>query len=123
MIAHMQYDHPMHLRRRALSTLVVCCALLGTTVLLARQAPAAKPPIPAPADVAAAPADAEKTASGLASKVLQKGTGDKRPTTQDMAVVHYTGWTTDGKMFDSSVARGTPNTFPVGGLIKGFTEG
>jgi peptidylprolyl isomerase len=85
--------------------------------------PAAKEPIPAPPDVAAPPADAEKTSSGLAFKVLQKGTGDKRPTTQEMAVVHYTGWTTDGKMFDSSVARGTPNTFPVGGLIKGFTEG
>jgi FKBP-type peptidyl-prolyl cis-trans isomerase len=81
------------------------------------QAPAA------PADVAAPPADAEKTASGLASKVLEKGTGDKKPTTQEMVVVHYTGWTTDGKVFDSSVARGKPNTFSVGGLIKGFTEG
>ena len=101
----------------------MCCAVLGATTLLARQAPAAKQPIPAPADVAAPPADAQKTASGLASKVLQAGKGDKHPTTQDMAVVHYTGWTTDGKMFDSSVARGTPNTFPVGGLIKGFTEG
>ena len=91
--------------------------------MFAQQPPAAKAAIPAPSDVAAAPADAEKTASGLATKILQKGSGDKRPTTQDMAVVHYTGWTTDGKMFDSSVARGKPNTFPVGGLIKGFTEG
>jgi peptidylprolyl isomerase len=77
----------------------------------------------APADVAAPPADAARATSGLASKVLQKGTGDKRPTTQEMVVVHYSGWTTDGKMFDSSVARGKPNTFSVGGLIKGFTEG
>jgi peptidylprolyl isomerase len=37
--------------------------------------------------------------------------------------VHYTGWTTDGKMFDSSVARGEPATFPLNGVIKGWTEG
>ena len=37
--------------------------------------------------------------------------------------VHYSGWTTDGAMFDSSVQRGRPSTFPVGGVIKGWTEG
>ena len=37
--------------------------------------------------------------------------------------MHYTGWTTDGKMFDSSVARGEPATFPLNGVIKGWTEG
>ena len=95
--------------------------VLISTAVVAQQP--RKEPIPAPSDVAAPPADAEKTASGLAFKVLQKGTGDKRPTTQEMAVVHYSGWTTDGKMFDSSVSRGTPNTFSVGGLIKGFSEG
>src|SRR5687768_7064299 len=66
--------------------------------------------IPAPADVAAAPADAEKTPSGLASKVLTPGTGTVAPQIQDMVSVHYTGWTTDGKMFDSSVKRGQPAT-------------
>jgi peptidylprolyl isomerase len=96
--------------------------VLALTVTLAAQPVAPQAP-PAPSDVAAPPADATKTTSGLASKVLQKGTGDKRPTTQEMVVVHYTGWTTDGKMFDSSVVRGKPNTFSVGNLIKGFTEG
>ena len=66
---------------------------------------------PAPPDVAAPPADAAKTASGLASKVLQNGKGDKKPGAQDMVTVHYTGWTTDGKMFDSSHSRGKPSTF------------
>ena len=113
----------MHFRPDASSALILTAAALLTSTLAAKQPPQAKEPIPPPGDVAAAPADAEKTTSGLASKVLQKGTGDKRPTTQELAVVHYTGWTTDGKMFDSSVARGKPNTFPVGGLIKGFTEG
>ncbi len=80
-------------------------------------------PIPAPADVAAAPADAEKTKSGLAFKVLTKGTGDKKPNPEDIVRVHYTGWTTDGKMFDSSVSRGTPATFKLDKVVPGWTEG
>ena len=77
----------------------------------------------APSDVKAPPSDAKKTASGLAYKVLKPGAGTRHPTARNEVTVHYSGWTTDGKMFDSSVALGTPNTFPVGGLIKGFTEG
>ncbi len=77
----------------------------------------------APADVAATPADAEKTASGLASKVLTKGTGDARPKATDTVTVHYSGWTPDGKLFDSSVQRGEPTSFPLNGVIKGWTEG
>jgi len=76
-----------------------------------------------PSDVAAAPADAEKTASGLASKILKPGTGDKKPAAADTVTVHYTGWTTDGKQFDSSVERGQPASFPLNGVIKGWTEG
>ena len=76
-----------------------------------------------PSDVAAPPADATKTVSGLAYKVLRAGTGDKRPSRGSSVVVHYSGWTTDGKMFDSSVLRGAPAEFPVGGVIKGWTEG
>jgi FKBP-type peptidyl-prolyl cis-trans isomerase len=79
--------------------------------------------LPAPPDVAAAPADAEKTASGLASKVLQPGKGTEKPTPADTVMVHYTGWTTDGRMFDSSVKRGEPTSFPLGHVIKGWTEG
>lgn len=87
------------------------------------KAPAPKAGIPAPADVAAAPADAVKTASGLASKVLKAGTGKKKPKATDTVKVHYTGWTTDGKMFDSSVMRGQPTSFPLNRVIKGWTEG
>ncbi len=76
-----------------------------------------------PADVAAAPADSTKTESGLASKVLQAGTGDEKPTAADTVTVHYSGWTTDGKMFDSSVDRGEPTSFPLGQVIAGWTEG
>ncbi|MGC4014299.1 MAG: FKBP-type peptidyl-prolyl cis-trans isomerase [Luteolibacter sp.] len=95
--------------------LVVEAELVGIT-------PGVEPP-KAPADVAAVPADAEKTASGLASKVLTKGTGTDHPKASDSVTVHYSGWTTDGKLFDSSVKRGTPASFQLTGVIKGWTEG
>jgi FKBP-type peptidyl-prolyl cis-trans isomerase len=79
--------------------------------------------IPPPDDVKAPPADAQKTPSGLAYKVEKPGTGKDKPTPVDTVEVHYTGWTTDGRMFDSSVKRGQPAKFPVGGVIKGWTEG
>ena len=107
----------------ALLVLAVAVAI-GSSTIGAQPRPAAKPePIPAPPDVAAPPADATKTASGLASKVLQKGTGTRQPTAQDFVTVHYSGWTTDGKMFDSSLSRGMPSTFPVNRVIKGWSEG
>jgi len=77
----------------------------------------------APPDVKAAPADAETTASGLASKVLEPGSGAARPKASDTVEVHYTGWTTDGRKFDSSVDRGQPARFPLNRVIKGWTEG
>ena len=80
-------------------------------------------PVPAPADVAAAPADAIKTPSGLASKVIVQGSGTVNPKAEDTVEVHYTGWTTDGKMFDSSVNRGRTAKFPLNRVIKGWTEG
>lgn len=79
--------------------------------------------IPPPADVAGPPPEAEVTASGLASVVLQVGDGDESPAAVDEVTVHYTGWTTDGKMFDSSVARGETISFPLNRVIKGWTEG
>jgi FKBP-type peptidyl-prolyl cis-trans isomerase len=87
------------------------------------QLPEPPPPPETPADVAAAPADAQKTDSGLAYKLLTKGGGDERPTADSRVTVHYSGWTTDGKMFDSSVVRGQPATFPLKGVIAGWTEG
>jgi peptidylprolyl isomerase len=89
-------------------------------LLEVREAPK---PVPAPPDVAAAPKDATTTASGLAYKVIKKGTGDAKPTATSRVEVHYTGWTTDGKMFDSSVQRGQPAVFPLNRVIAGWTEG
>jgi FKBP-type peptidyl-prolyl cis-trans isomerase len=79
--------------------------------------------IPPPPDVAAPPPDSLKTTSGLSIKTLQKGTGTRHPRATDRVTVHYTGWTTDGEMFDSSVARGEPSTFGLNQVIDGWTEG
>jgi peptidylprolyl isomerase len=85
--------------------------------------------LPAPPDVAAPPADAVKTADGLASKVLTPGTGTDKPAPNDTVKVNYTGWTTDGKMFDSSIApmqpgrRPQPAEFALNRVIPGWTEG
>ena len=106
---------------RSLSALAVAVAL-GATVL-AQQKPPAFAPIPAPDNVAKPPAEASKTASGLASIVLQPGTGKTKPAPTDLVTVNYTGWTTDGKMFDSSFAHNPPNTFPLNRVIKGWGEG
>ncbi|MEL6543128.1 MAG: FKBP-type peptidyl-prolyl cis-trans isomerase, partial [Myxococcota bacterium] len=76
-----------------------------------------------PEDVAAVPKNAKKTASGLAYRVLKKGEGKEHPTATSRVSVHYSGWTLDGNMFDSSVMRGRPATFPLNGVIKGWTEG
>jgi FKBP-type peptidyl-prolyl cis-trans isomerase FklB len=61
------------------------------------------------------------TASGLQYSVETAGTGPK-PTAQDQVKVHYTGRLLDGKVFDSSVERGQPATFPVTGVIQGWVE-
>lgn len=76
-----------------------------------------------PEDVAAAPADAEVRDSGLASKVIQAGSGSTNPTKDSMVTVHYSGWTTDGQLFDSSVLRGEPASFGLFQVIPGWTEG
>jgi len=59
--------------------------------------------------------------SGLQYEIIQKGTG-KNPASTDQVTVHYEGTFLDGSVFDSSVARGQPATFPVNGVIQGWVE-
>jgi peptidylprolyl isomerase len=80
-------------------------------------------PLVAPPDVKAVPDDAKRTATGLAYKVMRPGRGVRNPSRFGRVTVHYTGWTTDGRMFDSSVAQGKPRTFRLDDVIKGWTEG
>ena len=78
--------------------------------------------VPAPADVAAPPADALKTPSGLATKMLRVGLGANRPGPHSRVLVNYTGWTPDGKMFDTSMKGGGPVQLDVDNVIAGWTE-
>jgi FKBP-type peptidyl-prolyl cis-trans isomerase len=76
-----------------------------------------------PPDVARPPAAAKKTERGTFYSVLKPGKGGPKPGPTDTVVVHYTGWTTDGRMFDSSIGRGAPAEFPLDGVIAGWTDG
>ncbi|MCP4441496.1 MAG: FKBP-type peptidyl-prolyl cis-trans isomerase [Aureispira sp.] len=62
------------------------------------------------------------TASGLQYEIIKEGTGAK-PTLQNQVKTHYHGTLIDGTVFDSSVERGEPISFPLGGVIKGWQEG
>ncbi|MBA57818.1 MAG: hypothetical protein CMQ40_01455 [Gammaproteobacteria bacterium] len=61
------------------------------------------------------------TSTGLQYEVLVQGEG-KSPSSSSTVVTHYTGTFIDGRVFDSSVERGVPATFPVNGVIRGWTE-
>jgi hypothetical protein len=80
-------------------------------------------PTAAPPDVRRAPRHARRSLSGLAWCVLRPGTGTEHPTAADQVTVHYSGWTTDGHLFDSSHSRGEPASFGLGQVIAGWTEG
>lgn len=73
-------------------------------------------------DKAMAEAGAVKTESGAIVNTLKEGTGPT-PKASDTVKVHYHGTLIDGSVFDSSVDRGTPTTFPLNGVIKCWTEG
>jgi FKBP-type peptidyl-prolyl cis-trans isomerase len=77
--------------------------------------------IPPPEDVAAPPADATKTASGLAYKQLTAGTGDASPKQNDTVKINSTGWTTDGATFETTDGA-KPKTVQVAKAIPGWTE-
>jgi FKBP-type peptidyl-prolyl cis-trans isomerase len=100
-------------RHAALALLLAAASLLP----FAASAHAEDTP-PIPAD-GAAPVTRP---SGLVYSVLQEGRGGASPKSGDAVTVHYTGWLTNGQVFDSSRQRGQPATFPVGGLIAAWNE-
>jgi FKBP-type peptidyl-prolyl cis-trans isomerase len=107
------------------SRLLAPVALLTALIAAGTNCGGAPPSggMPPPPDVSAPPADASRTTSGLAWRVIEPGTGTRHPRPADRVTVHYTGWTTDGQLFDSSVIRGEPATFRLDEVIAGWTEG
>ena len=76
----------------------------------------------AAAEAAPAAQGFTKTPSGLQYKIIKPGMG-RKPTAADTVVCHYKGWLDDGTEFDSSYKRGEPASFPLSGVIRGWTEG
>lgn len=111
----------MHFNLKSLRSIVPHAAGLALALTLTARAETTMPETPT--DVKTPPAEAVKTASGLASRVLEKGTGTKSPAAADTVTVHYSGWTTDGQLFDSSVLRDESIEFPLNQVIPGWTEG
>lgn len=64
----------------------------------------------------------QMTSSGLRYRVLRKGSG-RKPNASNSVTVHYRGWLDSGKEFDSSYSRGETTSFPLNGVIAGWTEG
>src|SRR5687768_7878171 len=75
-----------------------------------------------PSDLENPPEDATRSKSGLVSMMIREGNGDY-PTRRSKVVVNYSGWTTDGRLFDSTILRGLPAEFRVSDVIAGWTEG
>lgn len=97
---------------------------MGRPKLLSKEKLAQKPdPIPVPEDVAAAPDNAQRTSSGLASRVLEPGKGDRPPGPNDMVSIRYTGWKTDGLQFDTTEYKKRPRKFRLDLIITGLSEG
>lgn len=99
-------------RSRYRAWLAIACAAFAIAAAECGGAPGMEPP-----------KDAKHTASGLTYVVLRDGAQPVHPTATSTVTVAYTGWTTDGKMFDSSDQHGGPQTFPLNDVIPGWTEG
>jgi peptidylprolyl isomerase len=76
-----------------------------------------------PADLKSPPKDAIILPSGLAFQVLEKGRGKDHPSASSLVSMHYSAWTSTGRLFETTVTSGQPGSFPVGGLLPGWREG
>ena len=76
-----------------------------------------------PADLMNPPKDAVILPSGLALRVLREGSGKVHPSGASLVSMHYSAWTSAGKLFETTVTSGQPGSFPVGSLLPGWREG
>ncbi|HPH67380.1 MAG TPA: FKBP-type peptidyl-prolyl cis-trans isomerase [Kofleriaceae bacterium] len=86
-------------------------------------AKAANLPPATPTDVKAPPANAKKTPKGVAYRLIKAGKGGAKPGPTDSVTINFTGWTTEGRIFDSSLVSGAPATFSLRGVIAGWVDG
>ena len=98
---------------------MLCLVGCGKTPQAEPEKPAAVPA----ANAESKPGEITTTASGLKYQVLKRGTGTASPKATDVVKVHYHGTLLNGTVFDSSVQRGEPLTFPLNRVIPGWTEG
>jgi FKBP-type peptidyl-prolyl cis-trans isomerase FkpA len=114
------------MRSFTLLALFLACTFFQESAMPADQAPADVPHPKLPAGAGQIDADAPKTftttASGLQYRVLRKGKG-ATPKASDTVKVNYHGWLDNGTTFDSSYERKEPISFPLNGVIRGWTEG
>ena len=78
---------------------------------------------PPPSDVAKPPEGTKKTAKGVYYRLLKSGGKTEHPSADDAVRVNYSGWTTDGRLFDSSYLKGDPVQFNLAGTIPGWIDG
>jgi FKBP-type peptidyl-prolyl cis-trans isomerase len=77
---------------------------------------------PVPANLKTPSNDAVKTSSGLAFQVLKNGTGTQHPSMTSQVTLHYSGWTNDGKLFETTVMSGHPAIFLVATMLPAWRE-
>jgi peptidylprolyl isomerase len=109
----------MTLGRVALCIGFACVLTAGAAC---RQAEAVRGTV-APPDVAAAPADATVTPTGLAFRVLARGGHGRHPSPESRVLVNYTGWTTDGRIIDGAPVGTEPAAFRMTDVMPGWQEG
>ncbi len=98
---------------------ILGCLSLAVAMLVSAELVWAAAPGPVDKD---APEAFTATKSGLKYRIRRKSNGDK-PKPANSVVAHYKGWLDDGKEFDSSYKRDEPSSFPLRGVIPGWTEG
>ena len=107
--------------------LLALAALVAAAALYMNTNKGADYPVPSTSNqegivTKTASADTISTASGLQYRIITEGSGTENPSPSSIVTVHYSGKLTDGTEFDSSYKRNQPASFPVNGVIRGWTE-